>query len=55
MYQISDLGQRKLDSYRETLSQLGELGLDIIGLVNQDNNINALSLVDSNLKDSFSR
>lgn len=54
-YQISDLGQRKLDSYRDSLSSLGELGVSIDSLMNEDNNINALSFIDCNLDDFFSQ
>jgi len=53
MYRISKSGKRKIEIFRGCTSQLDELGVDSEALYYQDNNINALILIEMNLDDLF--
>ena len=53
MFRISKTGKRKISIFRGCTSQLDELGIESNGLYYQDNNINALILIEMNLDELF--
>jgi hypothetical protein len=54
MYKITKYGSLRIEDYINAITELSNLDVDIISITNQDNNINALTLVYNNLNEIFS-